>query len=256
MEFYEFLSDEQVREIDSKIPKIERWINYSVLGIGICDIVNGTEINPALVCLEDARNRYSFVQTALFEGQAKMKWYLEIMQDAPNKDAAVACGKYYFDYVTLLLYAIAEDIADFLIKYYNIDITNFKKRPEIKTILERDNRTSKAGTVGLYLQKEMGNEKISKIISTLITNRSWHYAIEYRNDWVHKKPPIISELGDELPRDMYREETDANGNKRYTVLAGIPKYSINELLQIIINASRALTIALCEIAEMVVSDNP
>ena len=255
MAIYDYLPNEKIKEIESTIPKLNSWINYNVLGTSINDLLNGTNTSAALVCLEDARNRFSFIQTALFEAQAKIAWYLEISPNAPDEFQATASGKFFLDYVTLLLYAIGEDISFFIIHYFNLNITDYVKRPEIQAILDKKKISSNAGKVALYLSREMKNAKITGIISNLHKNPDWKKAIDYRNTWVHDKPPIISGLGNEFPRKILRISTDETGKKNLEILSGVPKYSIDQLLHVASNATQALSTALFEIVGMVLSDN-
>lgn len=255
MDIYDYLTDEKSREINEKIPKINSWIKYNVLGTSVNDFINGTQTSAALVCLDDARNRFSFIQTALFEAQAKMAWYLEISPNAPDKFQAIASGKFFLDYVTLLLYAIGEDISFFITNYFNINITDYVKRPEIQVLLEKKKISSNAGKVALYLSKEMQNARITNIVTNLHKTPDWKKALDYRNTWVHDKPPIIGGLGNELPRKIHSITTDANGAKNLEILGGVPQYSIDQLLQIAINASQALSVTLSEIVEMVILEN-
>ena len=256
MDIYDYLPSKKIEEIDSKIPKINSWIKYNVLSTSVNDLLNGTNTSAALVCLDDARNRFSFIQTALFEAQAKIAWYLEISPNAPDEFQATASGKFFLDYVTLLLYAIGEDISFFITHYFNVNITEYVKRPEIHSTLEKKKVSSNAGKVALYLSKELKDARITNIVSNLHKNPDWKKALDYRNTWVHDKPPIISGLGNEFPRTIHRISTDeTTGIKNLEILGGVSQYSINQLLQVVSNAAEALSIALLEIVEMVLSDN-
>ena len=155
MDIYDYLTDDKIKEINSKIPKINSWIKYNVLNTSVNDLLNSISTSAALVCLDDARNRFSFIQTALFEAQAKITWYLEISPNAPDEFQATASGKFFLDYITLLLYAIGEDISFFIIHYFNINVTDYVKRHEIKEILEKKKISSNAGKIALYLSREM-----------------------------------------------------------------------------------------------------
>jgi hypothetical protein len=255
MDIYDFLADERIDEINSNIPDINKWIKRDVLGTSVRDLLNDTKISDALGCLDDARNRFSFIRTALFEAQAKMIWFLEISPDAPDESQAIANGKFFLDYVTLLLYAISEDISFFISYYFNLNITEYVKKPEIQKILGKENISSNASKVALYLRREMKSNKITELVSNLHNDPNWDKALKYRNEWVHKKPPIISGLGDKFPRKMHRITTNQNGTRDLIVLAGVPQYSIDELLSVTLNATQVLANTLSEIIEMVVSDN-
>ena len=98
-------------------------------------------------------------------------------------------------------------------------------------------------------------QKITSIVSNLHKNPDWKKALDYRNTWVHDKPPIISGLGNEFPRKIHRITTDATGAKNLEILGGVPQYSIDQLLHVTSNATQALSTALSEIVEMVLSDN-
>jgi len=255
MDIYDYLTDEKIKEIDSKIPNVDSWIKYNVLSTSVNDLLNGTNISAALVCLDDARNRFSFIRTALFEAQAKMIWFLEISPDAPNEFQAVASGKFFLDYVTLLLYTIGEDISFFITHYFSLNIAEYVKNPDIQAILEKKKISSNAGKVGLYLSKEMKDDKITEITSNLHNDPNWGKALKYRNTWVHDKPPIISGLGNEFPRKIHRTTIDENGMKNLEILGGVPQYSISQLLDITLSATQTLSVTLSKIIEMVLSDN-
>jgi hypothetical protein len=146
------------------------------------------------------------------------------------------------DYVTLLMYAAQEDISFCIANYYQINIEKYKRI------------SSNAGKVAFYLSREMKGHKITELVLSLHNNTDWRKCIEYRNKWVHEKPPIIEGLVNEFPRMAYRVSNES-GRKNITIIGGTPLYSIDQFLGIAINAANALSVALSGIAEIIIQDN-
>jgi len=255
MGIYSFLSDDKNNEIKSNIPNLNVCINYNVLGTRVNDLLNGTNISTALVCLDDATNRFHFIRMALFKAQAEMIWYLEMSPDAPDKTQAILAGKFYFDYMTQLMYAIGEDISFFIIHYLNNNFKEYFERTSVKKKIDDCKITSNAAKIGLYLSEEKKEHEITRIISCLHNNPNWAKSMKYRCTWVHDKPPIIEGLGNEFPRTIFPITAENDGIRNLSISSGVPQYSIDQLLDITLKATKALETALSDIVKMVMSDN-
>ena len=102
----------------------------------------------------------------------------------------------------------------------------------------------------------MKGEAITSIVSTLVNNPDWKKVQNYRNTWVHEKPPTITELGVELSRDMYKIEEDNVVIKKMKLesVSNKNKWSIYQLQQATIEAVQAVSIALNDIVNMINQD--
>ena len=151
----------------------------------------------SLVCLRDAFDRSQSARYCLFEAYACLKWYREEKQDISEESKevfAVHFGKFFAEYNFLFLYAIGEDIAEFILNFLTkkAEFQSWKKDPANKKIRSG---TSGASAVGIYMASEFPSHEITKIILKLRDNHAWKKAMKYRNTWVHDKPPIVEGLG-------------------------------------------------------------
>lgn len=257
MSLYSFLPEDEIQKIQSSFPIINNWINYNILSIVINDSTRGTEIGSALVCLDDARLRYSFLETALLETKIKIAYFREYSQDNPNEKQAIASGVFFLTYATLLLYAIGEDISFFIIHYfgYSQDLTDFIKRGEVKKSVEKKKISSNQAKLALFLKEEKGKEEITKIVCKLNSDANWKKALCYRNDWVHQQPPIIKGLEYSFPRKMFTTSKDENGYKTIYLKGMSPQLNLDQFVEIVYKATKALHNSISEINNLVLSEN-
>ena len=258
MDWHGNLPKEKIDQIIFKVPNIndERFrlavdINFS---LSITDHLNNTNLIGAIECLDDARKRYSQIQYSLYEALTCVIWNREFAIQ-PCEENAIFTGEYYLSYATLLMYAAAEDISFFIVHFLNIDvdIKAFFDTEEGKRKLESGNITSNAAKVGIYLFENNNGHPVTNIICKLHNNSDWHKALEYRNTWVHEKPPSIKGAGGEFTRKK-NVIVDANGNEVMIIKAPPQKYSIDDLCNIVLNATKALAITLAELAEIVITE--
>ena len=250
------LGDEIIDRIQNTVPRINQnfmLITSSSAKIDGRDLENKSKVHVALVCLGDACHRFNYTRIALLEAVACKKWYLEYSPQAPNELVAISSSKFYLDYATLLLYATAEDIAYFIVNYLGIEDQVKAFIEENQEKLEKKNVSSQAAKVGLLLAERFRDNPITHIVLKLRNNDSWVKALDYRNCWVHEKPPIIAGLGIEYDRKS-RISADGKG-KRITFGGGSPhKYTVDELTGILKNALDALASAIDDLLEIILKE--
>lgn len=135
------LSDKNREIIQAKLPVIDdRFLIGTQFGFGIAnyDLNNKTNLHIALVCLYDAFRRLEMVWTALYKSYEYYIWYKEeSKQPVESREFyAVREGKFYADYVLLLLYATAEDFAAFILHFLEAEV-------EFSDWLKQDSTTKK-----------------------------------------------------------------------------------------------------------------
>ena len=202
------LSDKNREQIQAKLPVIDdRFLLATQFGFGVAtyDTSNKTHLHISLVCLYDAFRRLEMTRTALYRSYEGFVWYKEeSKQSAASKEFwAVREGKFYADYVVLLLYATAEDFAAFILHFLEIEneFKNWLEENSTQKILEKKKRiSSMQAQVGVFMKKNYETHKITQSILSLRDNEFWKKAMNYRNTWVHEKPPIIEGLGYEYNR--------------------------------------------------------
>jgi hypothetical protein len=253
------LTDEKREQVDKTIPAIDDRISLAILQTfvtGMHDFVNEAKLGVALACLSDARGRFTQVQLALFEAQACLLWYRELSPNAPLNFQAVSGCKFYLDYVTLLLYATAEDLSYFIVYFLDLESTlaEFLEDPAIARAVAKKKLSSNAGKVGFFLNKRMPDHPITTAIMRLHKNPSWRTAIDYRNTWVHDKPPIIAGLGIEFARQKHL--IIGNDGKQCLAIGGgtEPWFTIDELLATVLEAAKVLAGTISRIAEIVIEE--
>lgn len=251
------LSNKKLKEINQLLPSLNKRFEFATscgLEVYANDLVKEEKLGISIVCLNDAGHRFRLARFSLHEAYANMYWYGKKSKEENHKLKAILFGKYYTDYAALLLYAIGEDIAAFIINFMNIhkDFIEFFKNPDNKKLLKKKNIYSKAAKIGIYLKTKEPNSRITNIINRLFLNENWKESIEYRNLWVHDKPPIIHGLGIEDDRTYKVKNID--GKRSISIGGGSKaKYKIDELFNIVLLASKALSDTLLELAEILLN---
>ncbi len=183
-----------------------------------------------------------------------MTWYRELSPNAPLDIQAITSSKFYLDYVTLLLYATAEDVSFFLLYFLELEkaLTTFLEEPKTKQKLTKKRISSNAGKIGFFLAHHMRDHSLTRVILQLHNNPNWKTTIDYRNTWVHDKPPIIEGLGIEFSRHKHVAVGD-DGKRMLFVGGGTdPQFTIEQLLATILSAAQALADALSQITVIVI----
>lgn len=254
------ISESKLREISTKLPVLKASFlsaTFPDFAVILDDIAKGTSLELALICLNDAYTRCGYCNLALHEAFASLTWYREESPQAPQEFEAVFAGKFYADYIPLILYAGGEDIADFIMYLLDMeaDMQNFLDRPEIQKVLEDKRLSSNAGKVGLYMNSKHPGHEITRIISELRKNDDWQAAMRYRNAWVHEKSPIVDGLGIQFERKSQKELVA--GWWRFPVGAGSkPKYDIDQLIELSYKATQAFATALNALVDIAEKHRP
>ena len=165
---------------------------------------------------------------ALRKAHENVIWYREEHSGARSEMEACRFAKFYADDAALRLYAATEHIAHFIVYFMHIpddDPSDYGK-----------SNVSIASTVGKYLNAVFPDHEISQSINRLLRKGSWTKAIEYRNRWVHERPPLMEGQGIVYERKSRLQRTE----KGYSVgitLGDKPELTIDSLLSMVTNAA-------------------
>lgn len=229
------ISEKSAQEIEEKVPQIDRnWVAETFpYNFVFSDIENKTEIHISLICLSDAIDRWQTARIALIECYSHIVWYRKESVKFPEEHLAVLFGKFYADYISLLLYAIGEDISEFVLRFmevsddYKIWIQNEKKKTTYKKI-----GSSNLKKVKKYLNKHHQKHTITKLINSLCNNNSWKETLHYRNVWVHQKPPIVRSNSIKFDRKSLIWKKDGGVGVNFGG-GSEARYSIDELVNLV-----------------------
>ncbi|MFH2056686.1 MAG: hypothetical protein ABIJ61_12055 [bacterium] len=237
------LSKKHWEEIESKIQLTFREIQDQlwrhdpfVLGFSGLRL---SHLQIAVVCLVDACRQGTLIRHSLQEAYAHLKWYRELVPQAPMEQAAVFWANYYADNAALRMYPAMEDMAEFILAFFKID----------KSILKRREEKSLASQVGAYLKSQKPNHDITKIADSLMKNGDFRNAIEYRGKWVHKQPPVIADSGLAWKRKNRWKELPDGRSQMSLDERDEPDYTIDQLLEMLRSAAASLNSALALLAQ-------
>lgn len=231
------LDNEIARRIEAQLPNINA-IRLRILGFNP-DFISlgspvGSPLTVAAVCLQDATAVLQEARYALLEAMAHLVWYRE-KSDPPNESLALFFGKFYADDVALRLYAAAEHTANAIINMLDLEngLSRFKKAKMSRV-------SSQQALVGIYLTAELPDHEITKTVLKLKNSDDWRKIREYRDEWVHNKPPIIKGLG--VGYERRNRIVKSEGATHISIGSGdSPSYSVDELLGIAKLAMSELT---------------
>ncbi|MDQ3819990.1 MAG: hypothetical protein M3362_20265 [Acidobacteriota bacterium] len=156
---------------------------------------------------------------AFHEILAHRAWYLE-KREIPLERTAIHFTRFYADDVTLRLYAAGEHLANAI-----IDMMEIKAR---SLIPYKKKRISRQIIVWEYIKREEPKHAITQAIKKLAQSKEWLATLEYRNAWVHGKPPIVKGLGIQYDRRQTRWEIGEN----YIGLSGGGGMNLNTQMKI------------------------
>jgi hypothetical protein len=80
------------------------------------------------------------------------------------------------------------------------EFSNWLKEDSTVRKLEKKRISSLQAQVGVFMEENYKTHKITQSILSLRDDKFWNKAMNYRNTWVHEKPPIIEGLGYEYNR--------------------------------------------------------
>ncbi len=252
------LSKKNLKEIRNSLPQLPSdWLDITFpeqFAFNVNDLDKGETTHISLVCLYDAFRRSESALECLFEGYANMIWYRKEKKDIETKSReffAVLQGKFYAEYNFLFLYAIGEDIADFILNFLTKEqeFNKWQRTASVQKKLEKKKITSKAAKVGVFMADEYSSHKITRIILKLRDDKFWNEAMKYRNTWVHQKPPIVEGLGIEYNRQS--EIWVKDGAKGFGVGTwSPPNYKVDEIMKIAHEATSICINVLSELLEI------
>jgi len=112
----------------------------------------------------------------------------------------------------------------------------------------RTRNTSQQVAIGRYLKKEMANHPLSISIQRLADSEDWRATIDYRNRWVHDKPPTIRGLGIIYQRRI-RWTREGKQKKLFIGGGDEPEFIIQDVLNFIRTAFSLFYETLSEVAD-------
>lgn len=218
------LGEDTLKELSKELPDL-RELHILVLTLSP-DFISmkmppESEIPIAAVCLQDSVSVLVDASHAFHEILAHRSWYLE-KRETPLERTAIHFTRYYADDLALRLYSASEHLANAIIYMLEISeqaLSRYKK-----------NRVSKQSVVGHFLIKEKPNHPVTREICKLVDSEDWCKTKDYRDDWVHNKPPIIEGTGIAYERRTRWEVTDTHRGISFGG-GDRPKYSADELLE-------------------------
>lgn len=252
------LSKKSIEDIRISLPKLpDNWLDITFpeqFSFKINDLDKDETTHISLVCLYDAFRRSESALECLFECYANMIWYRKEKKNIKPKAReffAVLQGKFYAEYNFLFLYAIGEDIADFVLNFLTKEkeFNMWQKTDPVKKKLEKKKITSKAAKVGVFMADEYPSHKITELILKLRDNQFWNDAMKYRNTWVHQKPPIIDGLGKEYNRNSKMFVND-KGRGFGIGTWSKPDYKVDEVVKIAYEATKICIEVLSELLKV------
>jgi hypothetical protein len=220
------LGKKLLKEIAKQLPDIKQ-LNRDILSytpeLVSFRFPSDSTIPVASVCLHDAFYMLADARYAFHEILAHRAWYLE-KRETPSERTAIHFTRFYADDVALRLYAAGEHLANAI-----IDMLEIKKQ---NLVMYKKKRISRQIIVWEYLKREESMHVITQAVKKLAHSKEWVATLNYRNDWVHGKPPIIKGLGIQYERRKRWEISDKHiglsfggGDK--------PRYSDKELINMV-----------------------
>lgn len=172
----------------------------------------GSTIPIAAVCLQDVACTLEEVRYALFEALAHLVWYREKTQPT-NEPLAVFFGRFYADDAALRLYTAREHLTAAVAYMFEV-------------------RKQKLSVLVKGLERDSPGHPVAQAISRLLESDNWRNTIDYRNKWVHDKPPILEGTGIGYER---RNRLIVTADSIGVSFGGgdEPRYSVDDLLAFI-----------------------
>lgn len=238
------LNDERLEEIATRLPDLNSIKRVFLLTPDMIAMKLGpkSRVPEAIICLHDALQVVEEIQYALHEMLAHLIWYRQDRGE-PNEKAAIYFGRFYADDAALRLYAAAEHVANFIMRFLDLD------RADLKPYAKK--RDSLHSVVGHYLMAERLDEPITKTIHHLVQDSNWIKTINYRNIWVHEQPPIIAGLGIVWKREPRWVITE-RGHMLGIGGGDTPNYSVDELTKMVLPANETFIEIMSQIVDIVV----
>ncbi|MDQ3713048.1 MAG: hypothetical protein M3388_12635 [Acidobacteriota bacterium] len=184
------LDKEMALKVEESLPSVRdvriATLNFSPESMSI-GFPPESKIPIAAVCLQDATSSLEEVRYALLESFMQILWYREKCEPS-NEKYAIFFGKFYADDTALRMFAVREHLAETVTNILGLnkqDIKDFRKNI----------KSDKLTNVGKSLRNTSPNHPLANSICKLAESNDWIKTMDYRNRWVHNKPPIIKGLG-------------------------------------------------------------
>jgi hypothetical protein len=239
------LSESSREKINRKLPNAGKELNWlSNLPQEWVDHLAGPEskLPTAKVCLHDAASVACQVDYALGQAYAHLIWFRQECPDAPMQSEAHHYGRFYADDAALRLYSAAEHVANFIVAFLHISSN------ELIPYQKNDKSAARAVVVGKYLRKQKPEHLVTDIVNRILSDE-WELVRNYRNDWVHNKPPILDGPG----LDYKRTSRWSTMGEAQMLLLGVryaPDYTLDGLLEAILKAACDFKMALSGLTDL------
>lgn len=216
------LTSEEWDVIQSNLPNIGKVCDRITNWIPMDDIYDISDkealsrVRISQICFRDASNALRNTHYALGQAIGVKQYFLNLSQNNRDNNYVLAHirSRFYADYVPLLLVSSAEH-----------------SREGLKELLQLP-KNSKWNSVKEFFANKYAKQNFTPRILEYIESENRTKIANYRNDWVHNKPPIIESPLYNLPRNDFIPK---NSNILWIAgdVAVEPDYKWDELIELL-----------------------
>lgn len=218
------LTEAELQEVDARLPDVLSFQGRTaVLSPDWMSIYfpPDSDVPVAAACLIDLGGTLWAANYALYQCLAH-GIHLRKGESPHAESEAILLEKYYADDMAQRLYSAGEHLANaivFMLAISDADLEPFRAR-----------RTSLQAIVTAFLTSQRQDHPITMAVRELGASADWNAAMNYRGDWVHSQPPLVSGLGLQYRRER-RWQTSLDGNLRSIALGATdtPHHTINDI---------------------------
>lgn len=184
------LSQEEWNSINESLPDvhplIERVINWPYVEyIYSPDLELLKRLRLSYVRFRDAVEKLRNAHYAMTQALGVRKYYSAQSVSAKDENAVKAdwYSRFYMDYVPLLLCSAVNHCLTGVVELHALkeELPHYKGDYLLKKLVN-------------WAYTEASDGAISGALSKLDSSHSWSVILNYRNDWVHNKPPIVESI--------------------------------------------------------------
>ncbi len=192
---FELLSDEERKNIRANLPDVNLVCNRilqwkKVDWIVVPDSSLTKKLRLSNVKFRDAAHCALNAYYSLREAIATRQYYFSLSKEIHDEYHFLSDtrSRFYADYVPLLLVAASEHILTGLLKLFPLQLGEGKYR--LKRILNA-------------FKKYESKNNITDVLQNFDSSQVRKKILEYRDDWVHNKPPMVESFLYNPPLDDY-----------------------------------------------------